>query len=166
MNLREALADKESTRQENAMQFRKDMTEMSLAFSRTPLLNGIEPPDAATVKAVLEAEQTKQRNYLSMLTNRYSLLQADPPADPPANSPRVASVSRLILFMAGHAAIGIGTSLSSCAIYFFLIDPGNKTEMPSFNSLVGVLLALGIGVVPYAVNRLTADKEADETTKK
>ena len=158
MSIREALADKELIHQEKRLKYQKEMALLNQSFSRSSLFVGPQPPNPDTVKAVIDAEKDKWQAYMHMQTLRLN----QEGEDPTPQMPRITSVSRLVVFMTGHAAIGIATSLTSCAIYYLLVNP-KGTELPSFNSLVGVILALGIGVVPYAITRLTTNNEEPET---
>lgn len=60
------------------------------------------------------------------------------------------SASRLILFLSGLTAIILSVSIVTYWFYYQIACTG----ILDLNSLVYVLLALGIGVVPYAVNKI------------
>ncbi|WP_338870798.1 hypothetical protein WBJ53_23700 [Spirosoma sp. SC4-14] len=64
---------------------------------------------------------------------------------------RPQSTSRLIAFFAGMAAIIVSVS----AITFFFYVYLRTGEQPEFESLWNVVLGLGVGVVPYAFNRIS-----------
>jgi len=62
------------------------------------------------------------------------------------------SISRLIAFLSGLAALSIGVCATSYYFYIYL-----KTgTSPNLDNLFNILLGLGIGVVPYAFNRVSA----------
>ena len=73
----------------------------------------------------------------------------------------ITSVSRLIVFLSGYASVAISTCLASFIIYRGLAEPAK--ELPNLNGLLMVLLSLGIGIIPYAVNRITTATEAQKT---
>ncbi len=100
----------------------------------------------------------KDKVQLEYLKNEKDIRISDETNGKKIKQVRVASLSRLIIFMAGHAAVAIGSSLASFIIYFKLVVNTGDEAIPNLNGLVGVLLALGIGVVPYAINRLSSTK--------
>lgn len=59
------------------------------------------------------------------------------------------SVSRLIVFIAGFVAITVGVCFTSYYIYVFF----RTGCAPNLDSITDILLSLGIGVVPYLINR-------------
>lgn len=92
-----------------------------------------------------------------------AVADANPPVTSTDNSPPlVTSVSRLIVFVSGYAGISISTALASFMIYKGIAEPGDN--LPDLNGLLLLMLSLGIGVVPYAVNRITASSQATATT--
>ncbi len=85
----------------------------------------------------------------------------NPPAtDTAAPSPFVPktiqpkSTSRLIAFISGLVSVGIAASLSSFWMYNYF--DGDKNV--DLTHLTNVLLSLGIGVIPYAVNKISTAK--------
>jgi hypothetical protein len=76
-----------------------------------------------------------------------------PPFVPRTIQPK--STSRLIAFISGLVSVGLASCLCSFWFYNHLIHPDTKLV---FTELVNVLLALGIGVIPYAVNKITTGK--------
>lgn len=76
------------------------------------------------------------------------------PGQPPfiKKSVLVRSTSRMAAFISSLCAVAIGTC--STSYYFFMyLKTG---QAPSLDSLYNILLGLGIGVVPYAVNKIAA----------
>ncbi len=63
------------------------------------------------------------------------------------------SVSRLILLLSGMTSIVLAVCITSYYFYMNVYCITCKFEM-DLTDFTNVLLALGIGVVPYAVNRL------------
>lgn len=61
------------------------------------------------------------------------------------------SASRVIAFFSGMAAVVIG--VCSTVYYFYMYFRTDRE--PPFKDLYSVLLALGIGVIPYAVNKVS-----------
>lgn len=61
------------------------------------------------------------------------------------------STSRLIIFMSGTATVLVG--ISSVSYFFYMYFRTSKE--PSFEKLYNILLALGFGVVPYTINKVT-----------
>lgn len=67
-----------------------------------------------------------------------------------ANQVTIESSSRLIAFISACSAISISLTLFTIGLYIYL-DTG---IIPDFGILVNVILALGIGVVPYSINKV------------
>jgi hypothetical protein len=156
LSVKEVLADKETVRQKNAADLRLQTEKLHGLFPRSALTLGPVLPEKEALQDMIKADsdlRMKFLDYAATESARAALL-ADPGTPPPP--PGVGSVSRLIVFIAGHAGVAIGTCLASFVIFFRLNSNG---DTPELTGLVGVILALGIGVVPYAVNRFTADKE-------
>lgn len=64
----------------------------------------------------------------------------------------VRSTSRMAAFISSLCAVAIGTCSTSYYFYMYL-----KTgQAPNLETLYNILLGLGIGVVPYAVNKIAA----------
>lgn len=61
------------------------------------------------------------------------------------------SASRLLAFISGIITL----ALSSCLSSFWLFRYFGYGEGPDLNGLTYVLLSLGLGIVPYAVNKIT-----------
>lgn len=71
------------------------------------------------------------------------------------------SISRYLLFLSGCSAILFSYVFVIFYIYAWLELPfwcsiGKCKEMPDFSVMINGLLALGIGVVPYSVNKISA----------
>ena len=60
------------------------------------------------------------------------------------------SVSRVILFLSGITAISLSIGIVSYSFYY-MICCSNELDL---SNLANVLLALGIGVIPYSINKL------------
>lgn len=71
----------------------------------------------------------------------------------PKKAPIKRSASRLVLFLSGITALTLATCITS--FYFFIhiycVDCAMELNLADFTN---ILLALGIGVVPYAVNQV------------
>ena len=61
------------------------------------------------------------------------------------------STSRLVLFLSGITAILIAVCITTYYLYYYLCCG----KPPELDGLISVLLTLGIGVIPYTVNRVT-----------
>jgi hypothetical protein len=61
------------------------------------------------------------------------------------------SASRLVLFLSGITAIVISVCITTYYLYFYLCCG----KAPELDGLISVLLTLGIGVIPYTVNKVT-----------
>jgi hypothetical protein len=68
------------------------------------------------------------------------------------------SASRMALFFSSFLSLILALSFSTVFLYGYL---SGRQTMPDYSTLVNVLLALGIGVVPYAVNQF--NKPANPT---
>lgn len=60
------------------------------------------------------------------------------------------SASRLVLFLSGITAIIISVCITTYYLYYYLCCG----KAPEMDGLINVLLTLGIGVIPYAVNKV------------
>lgn len=155
MNIKEALSDKETIRQEVAANAIVQIEQTRSLFPKTPYVSSVVSPDPTTMTAMINAQQSLKEKYLEHRINLHNDLHTKSMVGGDQETIRVSSVSRLIVFMAGHAAVALGSCLASFIIYYMLIVKPDAS-VPSLNGFVGVLLALGIGVVPYAVNRFTS----------
>ncbi|MBL0050595.1 MAG: hypothetical protein IPP29_03265 [Bacteroidetes bacterium] len=61
------------------------------------------------------------------------------------------SASRLILFMSGFTAITVAVCLTTFYIYVYF----RTGYAPNLDNLTNVLLSFGIGVIPYAFNKVS-----------
>lgn len=61
------------------------------------------------------------------------------------------SSSRLVLFLSGFTAIIIAVCITTYYLYHYLYCG----QAPDLDGLTSIILTLGIGVIPYAVNRAT-----------
>ena len=80
------------------------------------------------------------------------LNEEDPTPTPSPTTPQEQqSVSRLLAFISGLVSVGLACCITTFYIWGYVKDG----KVPDLNSLVNILLALGMGVVPYAVNKLS-----------
>lgn len=79
------------------------------------------------------------------------LNKAGIPVSPPTPGKR--SASRLILFLSGVTSLILGVCITTYYFYMtiYCIDCSSNLDLSDFTN---VILALGIGVVPYAVNQV------------
>lgn len=70
------------------------------------------------------------------------------------NEPAPASTSRFVLMLAGISAVITGLSMTTYFFYFKMTCVSRTCPDPDFSNLTNVLLALGIGVVPYTMRKL------------
>lgn len=75
----------------------------------------------------------------------------NPPKDDDQHVKR--SASRLILFLSGITALALGACITSFYFYMHIYCIACTMDM-DLSDFTNVLLALGIGVVPYAFNQL------------
>jgi hypothetical protein len=61
------------------------------------------------------------------------------------------SASRLVLFLSGITAIIIAVCITTYYLYYYLYCG----QAPDLDGLISIILTLGIGVIPYAVNKAT-----------
>ncbi len=88
-----------------------------------------------------------------------SVSKATPNPEPPAAAggnvavPVKKSASRLILFLTGVTSLILSVCITSYYFYMtiYCIDCSSNLDLSDFTN---VLLALGIGVVPYSVNQV------------
>lgn len=71
----------------------------------------------------------------------------------------IESSSRLLAFLSGVVALGLSFALILISIYTFL----NTGIIPDFSHLVNSVLALGIGIIPYSVNRVASSFKSNNT---
>jgi len=116
------------------------------------------------MQVAIKVEETKQKESFnataaSLLakgipfeTTRAGLLDVDAttPTDPPTSPKGQQSVSRLLAFISGLVSVG----LASCITSFYILRL-SKGQTVDFTGLVNVLLVLGMGVVPYAFNKIS-----------
>ncbi len=70
------------------------------------------------------------------------------------------STSRIAVLISGLAAVAIGVCSTSYFFYIYL----KTNQAPDLDKLYNVLLAMGIGVIPYSVNKVMG-AFTDKTTK-
>ncbi len=103
----------------------------------------------------MEVEKTKQREaFLAASPESQKAMNAaaelNNSADSNTEKPNT-SVSRFLAFISGLVSVGLACVLTTFAIWNYF----DVSDFPKLNDLVGVLLTLGIGVVPYAFNKIT-----------
>ena len=71
----------------------------------------------------------------------------------PTEQPTKRSASRLILFLSGITSLILGVCITTYYFYMtiYCIDCSSNLDLTDFTN---VILALGIGVVPYSVNQV------------
>lgn len=101
----------------------------------------------------LEEEKTEQiKAFAAAPSANQALMQtaAMTTNDPNAQQPNT-SVSRFLAFISGLVSVGLACVLATFAMWNYF----DINKFPELNELVGVLLSLGIGVVPYAFNKIS-----------
>lgn len=102
----------------------------------------------------MEAEKTEQVKAFAAApaANQQLLMQTATMTsnDPNAEKPNT-SVSRFLAFISGLVSVGLACVLAAFAMW----NHFDNNVFPELNNLVGVLLSLGIGVVPYAFNKIS-----------
>ncbi|MBL1220613.1 hypothetical protein JET18_07170 [Chryseobacterium sp. L7] len=102
----------------------------------------------------MEAEKTEQVKAFAAApaANQQLLMQTATMTsnDPNAEKPNT-SVSRFLAFISGLVSVGLACVLAAFAMWNYF----DNNVFPELNNLVGVLLSLGIGVVPYAFNKIS-----------
>lgn len=104
----------------------------------------------------IEVEKTKQQeaflaaSFESQQAMNEAAATVNNTADSNAEKPNT-SVSRFLAFISGLVSVGLACVLTTFAIWNYF----DVSDFPNLNDLVGVLLTLGIGVVPYAFNKIT-----------
>ncbi len=73
---------------------------------------------------------------------------------PPKQPKRPLSASRLVMFLTSLAATALCLALGSLFIYANFPPPQPSATDIHWKDFAGALVALGFGVLPYAVNRL------------
>ncbi len=102
----------------------------------------------------MEEEKTEQIKAYAVApaANQQLLMQtaAMTSNDPNTQKPNT-SVSRFLAFISGLVSVGLACVLAAFAMW----NHFDTNNFPNLNELVGVLLSLGIGVVPYAFNKIS-----------
>lgn len=102
----------------------------------------------------MEEEKTQQLKAIvsAPIENQAALLQTNmmTGTDPNAQKPNT-SVSRFLAFISGLVSVGLACVLATFAMWNYF----DNNVFPNLNELLGVLLSLGIGVVPYAFNKIS-----------
>lgn len=119
-------------------------------------LEGYKLSDALKENYVVDVSKTTEGVAAQMELQKEMEAQGLAGAAPAgtANTPtevRPQSTSRLIVFFTGMSAIIISVSAVSFFFYVYL----RTGQEPEFESLWNVVLGLGVGVVPYAFNRVS-----------
>lgn len=106
------------------------------------------PPIAITEKPVLDSE------------GRHVHINSVPQTQMEHTYPK--SASRLIMFFSSFTAILISLGIVTGSIYGYLMGKG----MPDFSSVIGLVISLGIGVIPYMTSKLKGSgANASATTR-
>ncbi|MEJ7678404.1 MAG: hypothetical protein WKG06_11200 [Segetibacter sp.] len=114
-------------------------------------------------KTIINSEYSvKNIQTLQNISNLQVLLPAtidvsDP--QPPALPIFRASISRYIAFITSMLTIAIAVSISCFYIYQYI----HTNCPPDLSALTPVLIALGIGVLPYAFNKISTAVAKDKT---
>lgn len=108
-------------------------------------------------KITKDNPQYNNANFTTLQTNT-SLAQILPPTIdvsdiPPGGTPKspIPSISRYIAFITSMLTLVVGLCMSCFFIYHYI----RTGCAPDLSSLSTVLIALGIGVVPYAFNKVS-----------
>ena len=102
------------------------------------------------IKKRLGEQKVDLGGWLSEPDDQVRNKDVDPVAPP---TPGKKSASRLILFLSGVTSLILGVCITSYYFYMtiYCIDCSSNLDLADFTN---VILALGIGVVPYAVNQV------------
>lgn len=71
----------------------------------------------------------------------------------------IESSSRLMAFLSGVIALMVAVTIAIVSIYSYMVS----ATIPPFEKLTNVLLALGIGVVPYTINKVAGAFKSNNT---
>jgi predicted PurR-regulated permease PerM len=96
------------------------------------------------VNPIAAVQLTQAANQINNTANQLTDINASGPQ----------SSSRLIAFISGLISVVLAACITSYSLYYTLkfgVAPGNLWD------LVKLLLAMGIGVIPYSVNQLTSN---------
>jgi hypothetical protein len=112
-------------------------------------------PATATGAATLEQQRIhllELKNNLKNNPGGAAPFTGDVPTQPitPVEPPR--STSRLVVLLSGMVAVVISICMFSYTLYSW--EHLGITHTPDWNALTVILLSLGIGIVPYAVNKI------------
>jgi|GEM_PF-2123537 len=97
-------------------------------------------------KAFLGIALSDKQPEIAEAFNRMNIMRAESASE----TVTPASGSRLVMFLSGMAAILLSAVLVSFYIYNYL----HTGAAPKMEEMTYILLALGIGVIPYAVNKI------------
>jgi len=112
---------------------------------------------AVTVHLILTHQGVKLSNLLAeteLIINTDQYEEENGSADDvQKKTPIKRSASRLVLFLSGFTAIILASCITSFYFYIniYCIDCAMDLDLADFTN---ILLALGIGVIPYAVNQV------------
>lgn len=102
----------------------------------------------------IEVEKTKQKEaFLSASSESQQAMNAAALNNSAESNTEKSntSVSRFLAFISGLVSVSLACVLTTFAIWNYF----DVNSFPNLNDLVGVLLTLGIGVVPYAFNKIS-----------
>lgn len=105
----------------------------------------------------MEEQQTEKLKAFAKadFVNQKALMDAaaevNNTVDPTTEQKPNTSLSRFLAFISGLVSVGLACVLTTFAMW----NHFDTNEFPKLNELLGVLLSLGIGVIPYAFNKIS-----------
>lgn len=140
-------------------------TQISLAEDKLKTLQAASTPDADAITAAEAALATARDNYETAIkagagsgAMSTAMLSSVANLFPPtievtgATASYRPSVSRIIALLSSLLLLIVGLGSSCFFIYFYLVTQ----NAPNLGKLSAVLIALGIGIVPYSVNKISS----------
>jgi hypothetical protein len=124
------------------VRLRREGYRISDALKENYTVDVAKTPEAFTAQLDVQKELKSEEAVTASLNSA---------TDTPATQIRPQSTSRLIVFFSGMAAIII--SISAITFFFYVYLRTGKE--PEFENLWNIMLGLGVGVVPYAFNRIS-----------
>ena len=109
--------------------------------------------DANIHLEVQKTEQLKELTKPGLLANANAAQALKNLTDPgnPENAKNNTSVSRFLAFISGLVSVGLACTITSFFMWNYFDNEANTLDL---NKLLTVLLSLGIGVIPYAFNKI------------
>ncbi len=102
---------------------------------------------------VISFKLGKDKTKISDLLAEKDLQPAGAVTDPASTTVPAQSVSRFVAFLTGIVALALGSSVSTFYMYGYFCNPAVAIN---FSNLTNVILGLGIGVIPYGFNKISA----------